>query len=99
MPAPPAHEHCGVRPEAAQDAQQAVQPLRSQAAQAAQAARMLAWLGLRQTQRGLRRAMAPTPSRPAAINAQVPGSGTGLARLMRRNSVGSEFRSRPPVPG
>jgi hypothetical protein len=26
---------------------------------------------------------------PAANKAQVPGSGTGLARLMRRNSVGS----------
>ena len=32
----------------------------------------------------------PKATPPAANKAQVPGSGTGLARLMRRNSVGPE---------
>ena len=52
----------------------------------------------RSGQRMRRRATPATPNKPAAINAQVPGSGTGF-RLMRKNSVGSELKSRPPVPG
>jgi hypothetical protein len=52
-----------------------------------------------EAQAARRRAMPATPSNPAAISAHVPGSGTGLVRLILKNSVGSELASRPPVPG